>query len=165
MYADESSYRLGSNPQAGPPTSQSNNQPQPNQPGAGSAAQWAQGGPGVKPNNPVVSGVPNNPQGQNNNGANVGNPQQQQQQPPQQQPGQPGPQQAQQQQQPAAGAGNNNQQVAINPGQGPASAATTPTTNNPTTKMQLEQLNTMREALFSPDGWGCVSFMLIRFLL
>lgn len=41
----------------------------------------------------------------------------------------------------------------------PTSQATanTPTPTSASTKQQLEQLNNMREALFSQDGWGAVS--------
>ncbi|XP_043482810.1 trinucleotide repeat-containing gene 6B protein isoform X3 [Leptopilina heterotoma] len=82
--------------------------------------------PQGKPNNPVGPGP--NQTTQNNNSNNV----------PQQQSSTPN--------------ANNNQ--ISNSNQGPV-AATTPTTTNPSTKQQLEQLNTMREALFSQDGWGC----------
>ncbi|XP_023288422.1 trinucleotide repeat-containing gene 6C protein isoform X2 [Orussus abietinus] len=57
------------------------------------------------------------------------------------------------QQQPSGSNANNNQQN--NPVQGSVSSGNTPASNNPSTKQQLEQLNTMREALFSQDGWGC----------
>lgn len=36
-------------------------------------------------------------------------------------------------------------------------ATTTPAPTSASTKQQLEQLNNMREALFSQDGWGAVS--------
>lgn len=41
------------------------------------------------------------------------------------------------------------------------SVGTSPGTNDPckTTKDQLEQLQTLREAIFSQDGWGVVSFL------
>lgn len=43
-----------------------------------------------------------------------------------------------------------------NPTPGNVGSNNTPASNNASTKQQLEQLNTMREALFSQDGWGCV---------
>ncbi|XP_047367762.1 trinucleotide repeat-containing gene 6C protein isoform X4 [Vespa velutina] len=58
-----------------------------------------------------------------------------------------------QQQQSANSNGSNNQ--SNNNAQGSVSSGNTPASNNPSTKQQLEQLNTMREALFSQDGWGC----------
>lgn len=61
----------------------------------------------------------------------------------------------QQQQQSSASSASNNQ--SNNPTQGAVSIGSTAASNNPSTKQQLEQLNTMREALFSQDGWGCVS--------
>ncbi|XP_018401324.1 PREDICTED: trinucleotide repeat-containing gene 6C protein isoform X1 [Cyphomyrmex costatus] len=80
-----------------------------------------------KSNNP--SGLGQNPSVQNNNSSGV------------------------QQQQSSGSSANNNQ--SNNPTQGAVSIGNTSTTNNPSTKQQLEQLNTMREALFSHDGWGC----------
>ncbi|XP_020288424.1 trinucleotide repeat-containing gene 6C protein isoform X2 [Pseudomyrmex gracilis] len=80
-----------------------------------------------KSNNP--GGLGQNPSVQNNNSSNV------------------------QQQQSSGSNANNNQ--SNNPTQGAVSIGNTSATNNPSTKQQLEQLNTMREALFSPDGWGC----------
>ena len=59
------------------------------------------------------------------------------------------------QQQPGAPVANNN--ALTNSTAGTNNTPNAPSTNNPSTKQQLEQLNTMREALFSPDGWGCVS--------
>lgn len=82
-----------------------------------------------KSNNP--GGLGQNPSVQNNNSSNV-------------------------QQQQSSGSNTNNNQ-SNNPTQGAVSIGNTSATNNPSTKQQLEQLNTMREALFSPDGWGCVS--------
>ena len=137
------------NPNQGPPGAQGNqgnvnkvsipNQPPNSQPGP----------PTSQPNNPVQGGNQNNgqwPQGKSNN------------------PGGPGPNPTAQnnnsnnvpQQQSAAVNANNNQ--IANPAQGTV-APTTPATTNPSTKQQLEQLNTMREALFSQDGWGCVSII------
>ncbi|KAK2581968.1 hypothetical protein KPH14_002408, partial [Odynerus spinipes] len=58
-----------------------------------------------------------------------------------------------QQQQSASSNGNNSQSSSS--AQGSVSTGNTPASNNPSTKQQLEQLNTMREALFSQDGWGC----------
>ncbi|KAK0168678.1 hypothetical protein PV327_002454 [Microctonus hyperodae] len=54
----------------------------------------------------------------------------------------------------SAGTNANNNQV-NNPAQGTVPAVGSPAAANPSTKQQLEQLNTMREALFSQDGWGC----------
>lgn len=85
--------------------------------------------PQGKSNNP--GGLGQNPSVQNNNSSGV------------------------QQQQSSGSNANNNQ--SNNPTQGAVSIGTTSATNNPSTKQQLEQLNTMREALFSHDGWGCVS--------
>lgn len=48
-----------------------------------------------------------------------------------------------------AGNNNNNSSTICNPAPGLIGGTT------PTTKIQLEQLTTMREALFSQDGWGC----------
>ncbi|XP_034939131.1 trinucleotide repeat-containing gene 6C protein isoform X3 [Chelonus insularis] len=48
---------------------------------------------------------------------------------------------------------SNNNSVS-NTSTGSVSASSPPSTN-PSTKQQLEQLNTIREALFSQDGWGC----------
>ncbi|KAJ8668098.1 hypothetical protein QAD02_009761 [Eretmocerus hayati] len=132
-----------SNPQTGPPTSQPNQIDVANPVGGG---QWAQVG-----NKTAGSpGNPNNPQVQNNNAGQVPNQQQPQPQPPQpnqqQQPGQPQPGQ----QVPPGPPGNNNPQP--NNG-GQPNAVATPVTSS--TKQQLEQLNTMKEALFSTDGWGC----------
>ena len=135
------------NQNQGPPGAQSNqgnvnkvnnpNQPPNTQPGP----------PTSQPNNPVQGGNPNNgqwPQGKPNN------------------PVGPGPNPTAQNnnsnnvpQQPSTTANANNNQI-VNPAQGPV-APTTPTTTSPSTKQQLEQLNTMREALFSQDGWGAVS--------
>lgn len=42
-------------------------------------------------------------------------------------------------------------------GGGPGPAAPSVPPGQPTAKAQLEQLNTMRESLFSLDGWGGVS--------
>jgi DNA mismatch repair ATPase MutL len=51
---------------------------------------------------------------------------------------------------------NNN----TNPGTGSSgSSGANSNTGSNSTKQQLEQLNTMREALFSQDGWGGVSIM------
>ncbi|XP_072767323.1 uncharacterized protein Gw isoform X4 [Anoplolepis gracilipes] len=83
--------------------------------------------PQGKSNNP--SGLGQNPSVQNNNSSGV------------------------QQQQSSGSSANNNQ--SNNPTQGAVSIGNTSATNNPSTKQQLEQLNTMREALFSHDGWGC----------
>ncbi|XP_032691719.1 trinucleotide repeat-containing gene 6C protein isoform X3 [Odontomachus brunneus] len=58
-----------------------------------------------------------------------------------------------QQQQSSGSSASNNQ--SNNPTQGAVSIGSTSASNNPSTKQQLEQLNTMREALFSQDGWGC----------
>ncbi|XP_066909422.1 protein Gawky isoform X2 [Halyomorpha halys] len=45
--------------------------------------------------------------------------------------------------------------TAVGKGLPPTSTATTPTSSGSTsTKQQMEQLNTMREALYSQDGWG-----------
>lgn len=85
--------------------------------------------PQGKSNNP--GGLGQNPSVQNNNSSGV------------------------QQQQSSGSSANNNQ--SNNPTQGAVSIGNTSATNNPSTKQQLEQLNTMREALFSHDGWGCVS--------
>lgn len=60
-----------------------------------------------------------------------------------------------QQQQSSGSSASNNQ--SNNPTQGAVNIGSTSASNNPSTKQQLEQLNTMREALFSQDGWGCVS--------
>ncbi|XP_011298524.1 protein Gawky isoform X2 [Fopius arisanus] len=118
-----------SNSQAGPPTSQpanQTNQASPNGP-------WPQGKP-----NPSVGPGPNQP-APNNNGNNL-----------QQSPPSGGP--------PGAN-GNNNQAVSPQSSAastGSASNSSPPTMPpNPSTKQQLEQLNTMREALFSQDGWSC----------
>nr|XP_012228942.1 PREDICTED: trinucleotide repeat-containing gene 6B protein isoform X4 [Linepithema humile] len=80
-----------------------------------------------KSNNP--GGLGQNPSVQNNNSSGV------------------------QQQQSSGSSANNNQ--SNNPTQGAVSIGNTAAANNPSTKQQLEQLNTMREALFSHDGWGC----------
>lgn len=56
---------------------------------------------------------------------------------------------------------NNGNNGAVPGGLPPASGAGTPAA--PSTKQQLEQLNTMREALFSQDGWGGVSIFLCPF--
>ncbi|XP_014233641.1 protein Gawky isoform X4 [Trichogramma pretiosum] len=123
-------------PQQVPPTSQSNNQTTGNT-AANTNTQWGQ--QAQQQGNKAT-----NQQSQNNNGSGVAP--QQQQPPNQQQPQQAQPLQPQQQ----AGV-NNNQQM---PNSVAVSAGSPPATN-PSTKQQLEQLNTMREALFSPDGWGC----------
>lgn len=90
-----------------------------------------------KSNNAVGPGGPN-PSGQNNNGNNVA-------------------------QQPSGSNANNNQ--VNNPAQGTVATTGTAVATNPSTKAQLEQLNTMREALFSQDGWGCVSVVMFETLL
>lgn len=62
---------------------------------------------------------------------------------------------------PKAASGNNQ----IPPTSQPATSSANTTNNNgPTnnTKQQLEQLNTLREALFSQDGWGGVSYIVVR---
>ncbi|EZA61318.1 trinucleotide repeat-containing gene 6C protein isoform X2 [Ooceraea biroi] len=58
------------------------------------------------------------------------------------------------QQQQSSGSSTNTNQP-NNPAQGTVSIGNTAAANNPSTKQQLEQLNTMRETLFSHDGWGC----------
>lgn len=88
--------------------------------------------PQGKSNNP--GGLGQNPSVQNNNSGGV-------------------------QQQPSGSSANSNQ--SNNPTQGAVGIGNTSATNNPSTKQQLEQLNTMREALFSQDGWGCVSTLLV----
>ncbi|XP_015177022.1 PREDICTED: trinucleotide repeat-containing gene 6C protein isoform X2 [Polistes dominula] len=57
------------------------------------------------------------------------------------------------QQQSGSSTGGNN--PSNNNAQGSVSSGNTSASNNPSTKQQLEQLTTMREALFSQDGWGC----------
>lgn len=136
------------NQNQGPPGNQ-NNQGNVNKTNNANTSQNSQTGPPTsqQSNNAVQGGNPNNaswPQGKPNN------------------PVGPGPNQTTQnnnsnnvpQQQSTTSNANNNQIANSNQGQ---VAATTPTTTNPSTKQQLEQLNTMREALFSQDGWGCVS--------
>ncbi|XP_063980322.1 trinucleotide repeat-containing gene 6C protein isoform X2 [Diachasmimorpha longicaudata] len=119
---------VAANSQTGPPTSQPANPTQQNPNGP-----WPQG----KPNNSVGPG--SNQSASNNNGNNV-----------QQTPPSGGP--------PGTNANNNQsnspQSSAASTN---SSSGTTPPTMapNPSTKLQLEQLNTMREALFSQDGWGC----------
>ncbi|XP_033214194.1 trinucleotide repeat-containing gene 6C protein isoform X3 [Belonocnema kinseyi] len=114
-----------SNPNQPPNTQPGPPTSQPNNPVQGGNQNNGQW-PQGKPNNPVGPGP--NPTAQNNNSNNVP-------------------------QQPSATSNPNNNQI-VNPAQGSV-APTTPTTTNPSTKQQLEQLNTMREALFSQDGWGC----------
>lgn len=71
-------------------------------------------------------------------------------------------------QQPNTGSANNSSSNNNNPGAGSSgstgtggSGANSNTSNN-STKQQLEQLNTMREALFSQDGWGGVSIISLQ---
>ncbi|XP_015596287.1 trinucleotide repeat-containing gene 6C protein isoform X2 [Cephus cinctus] len=106
----------------------------------------SQSGPPTTQSNTAAQGNQNNaqwPQGKSNSGGPGQNPSAQNNNSsagqPQQQP--PGP--------------NANNNPASNPPQGAVTPGTAPAANNPSTKQQLEQLNTMREALFSQDGWGC----------
>lgn len=115
------------------PNQQSNQQPGPPTSQSNNPTQGNQNNsqwPQGKSNNP--GGLGQNPSVQNNNSNSV-----------------------QQQQQSSGSSANNNQ--SNNPAQGAVSIGSTSASNNPSTKQQLEQLNTMREALFSQDGWGCVS--------
>lgn len=125
-------------------------------PGSGSGWGSPPTGSGVVPNPNVVGSWGANPNQQQQQQPPL---QQQVQQPPSQQPGGPGivppnivqvpgianpPLSQQPPQQPG--------QPQINPQQPPNQQAIVP---GSATKNQLEQLNTMREALFSQDGWGC----------
>lgn len=121
--------------------------------------------------------------GMKNSGNNVsgsGGPTAIQQQPPTSQ------QQTQQQPQQQSGNSNtNNQQQTQNgsgtwaqaagkglppsnpPSSGSVSNTSTSNTTGTSTKQQLEQLNSMREALFSQDGWGgvCIIYLMLNQLL
>lgn len=110
-------------------------------------SQNPQSGPPTSQPNNATTGNQNNgqwPQGKTANPGGPGpNPATQNNNNPGQQPSQPGTN------------ANNNPTNSATPATG--NSATTPAANNPSSKQQLEQLNTMREALFSQDGWGCVS--------
>lgn len=102
---------------------------------AGNPSQAPAQGPGQQVVNPITNSG-------GNNGSGQGAPPPQQQQPPQPQ-----------QQGQGMNAGPNQQAQVPAPGVGGAVGA--PVAVPPTAKHQLEQLNTMRDALFAQDGWGC----------
>lgn len=147
----------GNNQNAGAPPNAGQSPPQSNAPGQPTPT--PQSGPQGQPNQPA--GPQQVPPGQPQPQPNATQPPPTSQPPPQngsnpwsQAGGDLGPNQPP----PAGGPANNNNGGPPGNGSGvpgglpPTSGTTTPST--PSTKQQLEQLNTMREALFSQDGWG-----------
>ncbi|XP_012255062.2 protein Gawky isoform X3 [Athalia rosae] len=134
------------NQNQGPPSSQNN-------PGEGNVNKVTnpnqshnpQSGPPTSQPNNTTSGNQNNGQWPQGKSTNLGGPGQNQSSQNNNNP-------VQQPQQPGSNA-NNNPTNSATPATG--NSASTPAGNNPSSKQQLEQLNTMREALFSQDGWGC----------
>lgn len=103
--------------------------------GAPQQQQQQQQAPGQQVVNPIAAQVSGPPGGNNNNNIPQGPPQQQL----------PGP---------GLNAPPNQPQQPLAPGV-VGGVVGVPAVVPPTTKHQLEQLNTMRDALFAMDGWGC----------